>query len=284
MANTITRRSSSASPLVTPSLPTLLDPSNFPLKSINEVVQFYKKSLDLYAQQGIEPDLTLLSIVAGFIEQSFTCDAAQKAVDAAVELQFSNNASNNSSSILGIAGNNLAACKFCVIYINICYLFEFLYFAAAHNEIITAKSVPFPIVTYEHVAGLYKKFQTILSLVEKPKGAHTGKANRDIIKKVSDIIWHSLMRSSYKDRAHLQNLYSYLSGNKLDSFGVALAVVAGCQLLGYKDVHLAIAEDHAWCVFGGKKIDTIEVTWHGKLHEDKRGQDVSAGVDSGSWL
>lgn len=144
--------------------------------------------------------------------------------------------------------------------------------------------MPFPVVTYELVSGLYKKFQSILSVVEKPKSAQNRQATREIIKKVSDVIWHSLIRSSYKDRAHLQNLYSYLSGNKLDCFGVALAVVAGCQILGYRDVHLAISEDHAWVVFGSKHIECIEVTWHGKGSEDKRGQDITAGIESGSWL
>lgn len=123
--------------------------------------------------------------------------------------------------------------------------------------------------------------------MEKPKISSTcnsRQATREVIKKVSDVIWHSLIRSSYKDRAHLQNLYSYLSGNKLDCFGVALAVVAGCQLLGYRDVRLAISEDHAWVVFGNKKLENIEITWHGKGSEDKRGQDITTGIESGSWL
>lgn len=53
------------------------------------------------------------------------------------------------------------------------------------------------------------------------------------------------------------------AGSKLDCFGLALAVVAGCQLLGFQDVHLALSEDHAWVVFGPDGTDTIEVTWHG---------------------
>ena len=55
------------------------------------------------------------------------------------------------------------------------------------------------------------------------------------------------------------------SGNKLDCFGVALTVVAGCQTLGFNDVHLALSEDHAWVVFGQDGEETAEVTWHGKL-------------------
>lgn len=105
-----------------------------------------------------------------------------------------------------------------------------------------------------------------------------------MIKKVSDLIWNSLLRSTYKDRAHLQSLYSYLTGSKLDCFGVALSVVAGCQLLGYKDVHLAISEDHVWVVFGKTGNETVEVTWHGKGCDDKRGQSVISGIESQTWL
>ena len=52
-------------------------------------------------------------------------------------------------------------------------------------------------------------------------------------------------------------------GNKLDCFGVAFAVVAACQVLGFQDVKLALSEDHAWVVFGKDSSDTAEVTWHG---------------------
>jgi menin len=69
----------------------------------------------------------------------------------------------------------------------------------------------------------------------------------------------------------------------LDCFGVAFAVVAGCQILGYNDVHLALSEDHAWVVFGQNGDETAEVTWHGKGNEDKRGQPIGTGVGSRSW-
>lgn len=48
----------------------------------------------------------------------------------------------------------------------------------------------------------------------------------------------------------------------LDAFGVAIATVAGCQVLGMSDVHLAIAEDHVWLVLDSG--EEMEVTWHGK--------------------
>ncbi|XP_073514459.1 menin isoform X3 [Phyllobates terribilis] len=73
-------------------------------------------------------------------------------------------------------------------------------------------------------------------------------------------------------------------GTKLDSPGVAFAVVAACQVLGLSDVHLALSEDHAWVVFGKDGEETAEVTWHGKGNEDRRGQSVSPGVAEKSWL
>lgn len=150
-----------------------------------------------------------------------------------------------------------------------------------HIEVISN----FPVIKYDVIEALYKKFKAVLAPIEKLLVKTDSKfASREIIKKVSDIIWNSLLRSSYKDRAHLQSLYSYLCGNKLDCFGVAFAVVAGCQMLGFRDVHLAISEDHVWVVFGKTGEETIEVTWHGKGAEDKRGQSVAPGVESQTWL
>ena len=51
------------------------------------------------------------------------------------------------------------------------------------------------------------------------------------------------------------------SGNKLDCFGVAFAVVAACQLLEFNEVHLALSEDHAWVVFGNDGEETAEVSF-----------------------
>ena len=44
---------------------------------------------------------------------------------------------------------------------------------------------------------------------------------------------------------------------------MALGVVAAAQLLGREDVHLAVAEDHAWVIFGEDGTESAEVTWHG---------------------
>ncbi|XP_055709384.1 menin isoform X2 [Phlebotomus papatasi] len=205
----------------------------FPLRSGQDVVELFRHQLFR------TPDLTMLSIVTGIIENTLTRGR-------------------------GVDVSGVTTASGCVEELS-----------------------NFPAIEQVDVEVLYKKFRTILATVEgKPAGRTVRReyATRDVIKKVSDVIWNSLIRSSYKDRAHLQSLYSYLAHNKLDCFGVAFAVVAGCQMLGYSDVHLAISEDHAWVVFGRTQDETIEVTWHGKGFEDKRGQPVSAGVESQSWL
>lgn len=217
----------------------------FPLRTIPDVMKLFRQQLN---NREEEPDLTLLSIVTGLIEHSLTT----KVLDS----------STGPATATGTAGGNQQQ---------------------PHIEVISN----FPIIKYDVVEGLYKKFKTVLAPIEKllVKNTTDSKfASREVIKKVSDIIWNSLLRSSYKDRAHLQSLYSYLCSNKLDCFGVAFAVVAGCQMLGYRDVHLAISEDHVWVVFGKTGDETIEVTWHGKGAEDKRGQSVAPGVESQTWL
>ncbi|XP_068779806.1 menin isoform X2 [Struthio camelus] len=145
----------------------------------------------------------------------------------------------------------------------------------------------FPVAELSIVAALYARFTAQirgavdLSLYPRPDGF----SSRDLVKKVSDVIWNSLSRSYFKDRAHIQSLFSFITGTKLDSSGVAFAVVGACQALGLPDVHLALSEDHAWVVFGREGEQTAEVTWHGKGNEDRRGQTVHAGVaERGSYL
>ncbi|XP_044732761.1 menin isoform X2 [Chrysoperla carnea] len=205
------------------------DRTLFPIKNISSVLDIFKNQLE----NSPEPDLALLSIIVGAVENSLTC--------------------NRGSANLEL------------------------------YQPMDSSSLP----TLElHIAdALYTKFHSLIkSSVDMTKYKNKSYASREIVKRVSDVIWNSLTRSYYKDRAHLQSLYSYLTGNKLDCFGVAFAVVAGCQVLGFSDVHLALSEDHAWVVFGENGTETSEVTWHGKGNEDKRGQSIGLGVSSRSWL
>lgn len=108
-------RSASNSPSI--SLNSPLDHSLFPLKSINDVVNFFKRSLELYHTQNIEPDLTLLSIVAGYIELSLTTgDAAQAAAASAAEYASSSSSTITPSPLAGIVGSGLSSTG---VYYNI---------------------------------------------------------------------------------------------------------------------------------------------------------------------
>ncbi|KAK3914605.1 Menin [Frankliniella fusca] len=203
----------------------------FPLRDISSVVQVFTDEVE----KSTEPDLALLSIVSGAVENSLTCNRSPVMKETLAEEDDDSGGE-----------------------------FE---------------------IEYHIVDALYSQFRSIiLGSVDLSAYGDSKYATRELVKKVSDVIWNSLSRSYYKDRAHLQSIYSYLTGNKLDCFGVALAVVAGCQVLGFNDVHLALSEDHAWVVFGENGQETAEVTWHGKGNEDKRGQPIGRGVGSLSWL
>lgn len=171
---------------------------------------------------------------------------------------------------------------------------------SASTDLPSSENIQIPEIEYEVVETLYKKF------VDQIKGSiatkdELNKTNLKI-KKISDSVWEHLTNTYYKDKAHLQSIFSYLTTNKLDCFGLAFAVLAGCQILNLKNIYLALSEDHAWVMFDlltdeSTKIikdkelkeytenhlpiptcalhGTCEVTWHGKANSDKRGQPVT---------
>lgn len=223
----------------------------FPLRTINEVVRLFSQQCD-----GLEPDLVLLSIVAGYIENSMS-----KVNEVNLTSEFKPGLTSMTSE------------------------------EDTEPDVTTANLKIEPQVNWHYIESLYKKFEAVIrgycdpSLLESAKKPDAEpQIVRKLIKHVSDIIWNTLSKAQYKDRPHLQSVYSYLTGNKLDCFGVAFAVVAGCQLLEVPGVHLALSEDHAWVVFGPDGTETAEVTWHGKGNEDKRGQPVDIIKAKTSWL
>ena len=189
-----------------------------------------------------EPDLALLSIVAGSVENSLTMRSVPGQQGPAVVTEYT------------------------------------------EPEVADVENLRLePPLELNIVQALYSKFESIMRGYCELSGEGGAHASRALVKRVSDIIWNTLAKNHYKDRPHLQSLYSYLTGGKLDCFGAAFAVVAGCQLLGFSDVHLAVAEDHAWVVFGPAG-ETAEVTWHGRGAEDRRGQPVQPDRAAASWL
>ena len=72
----------------------------------------------------------------------------------------------------------------------------------------------FPVADLSIVAALYARFTAQirgavdLSLYPRPDGF----SSRELVRKVADVIWNSLSRSYFKDRAHIQSLFSFITG------------------------------------------------------------------------
>ena len=70
----------------------------------------------------------------------------------------------------------------------------------------------FPIIEWETIEVLHTKFVTIVKSSIDLSQYPDKYATRELVKKVSDVIWGGLTRAFYKDKAHLQSLYSFLTG------------------------------------------------------------------------
>uniref|UniRef100_A0A8B9V015 Menin n=1 Tax=Anas zonorhyncha TaxID=75864 RepID=A0A8B9V015_9AVES len=74
----------------------------------------------------------------------------------------------------------------------------------------------FPVAELSIVAALYARFTAQirgavdLSLYPRPEGF----SSRELVRKVADVIWNSLSRSYFKDRAHIQSLFSFITGGE----------------------------------------------------------------------
>lgn len=72
----------------------------------------------------------------------------------------------------------------------------------------------FPTVDLGLISALHERFTAQirgavdLSLYRRPAAG----SSRELVKKVSDVIWNSLSRSYFKDRAHIQSLFSLITG------------------------------------------------------------------------
>lgn len=86
--------------------------------------------------------------------------------------------------------------------------------AEDENDCKDTLSTRLPVIEYEDVEALYQRFLSIIkahidvSAFESPEYA-----TRELVKRVSDVVWCTLSSSYYKDRAHLQSIYSYMTGN-----------------------------------------------------------------------
>lgn len=144
-----------------------LDRRLFPLQDIASVVHVFKNEITGKS----EPDLALLSIIVGAVENSMTCNRSYE--------------ETNENDVFGDPPKHL---------------------------------IP---VEYPIVEALYTKFESyIKGTVDMSLYGDLKYATRELVKRVSDVIWNSLVRSYYKDRAHLQSLYSYLTGRLIVSCSI----------------------------------------------------------------
>lgn len=138
---------------------------SFPISDIPSAVAVFRRELDKK-----EPDLLLLSLVAGAIENTMTC--VRPTVEETVAVSVTAETSFDVDQV----------------------------------------PLRLPDVELHIIEALYTKFYSIIKSSVDPLQFDEGHASRELVKKVSDVIWNTLTRSYYKDRAHLQSMYSYLTG------------------------------------------------------------------------
>ena len=142
---------------------------HFPLQNIVSVVNLFRDQLE----NNDQPNLALLSIVLGVIENRLSVD---RAVPESI------------------------------------------------NSDVVLETI-FPVIELSTVEALYHKFVSQIKGSVDLSNHKDQYANRTLIKKVSDVIWESLTRSYHKDKAHLQSLYSYLTGKVRHSLFTSTWVV-----------------------------------------------------------
>jgi len=162
------------------------DKSHFPLRSTDAVVALFREQLE----DRKEPNLTLLSVVLGALENSLTLSRGQtnrdrggsQKVDIDVSDAQTLESETSASSVTSVSKLN----KRC-------------------NTGLPALQLSVVEALYEHFVTIVKGSVDLSSHSEKYSSA-------SLIKKVSDVIWGALTRTFYKDRAHLQTVFTLLTG------------------------------------------------------------------------
>ena len=145
----------------------------FPLATVGDARKLFAAELDRE-----DPDLAFLSVVAGALENRLTTGPTAMPVSTGAAASSSSSESKNN----------------CLLPID-------------------------PPLPWDAVEALGAKFEGIIKgycdtsiLGEARKEEAETKSVRALIKHVADIVWNTLSKSHYKDRPHLQSLYSYLTG------------------------------------------------------------------------
>jgi len=164
------------------------DRKHFPLRSTDAVVALFREHL----ADRKEPNLTLLSVVLGALENSLTSNRGQTSRDRSGSQKVESDllaaeAVEPASSVSSISKLN----KRC--------------------------STGLPALQLSVVEALYEHFVTIVK-GSVDLSSHTEKYScASLVKKVSDVIWGALTRTFYKDRAHLQTVFTLLTGMSISA-------------------------------------------------------------------
>ena len=162
----------------------------FPLKTVGDVLKLFE-----YELNKVETNLAMLSIIAGEIENSMTSCRPLVKDDVPGDLEKCSDTINHSGEQKNADGD------------------------------LTNTNLPIePVLHWDLVHALYQKFESIIKsccdvniLQAARSDKHSdqcerAKSIRSLIKHVADIVWNTLSKSQYKDRPHLQSIYSYLTG------------------------------------------------------------------------
>lgn len=147
----------------------------FPLTDIDGVVKLFR----LHLEKNSEPNLAILSIIVGHIENTLTCSRGVSEPPVSYEDEFSDGRFSENHHVL-------------------------------------------PCVEYETVEALHQRFLAIIKAhVDVASFGSPRYATRELVKRISDVVWCTLSSSYYKDRAHLQSIYSYMTGTPVGLSGVS---------------------------------------------------------------
>ena len=148
--------------------------SLFPIKTANQFLEVV--DLHIVNHEDSQPNLAYLSILFGYLEHELTIN----------RIAASSSVEDDDDDTLGMANSDSPA------------------------------SMEFPILHLQIVEGLLKHFElTLKAQVDRSLPDFTtrsGHATKHLCKLVSDILWNGLQRSYHKDKAHIQSLFSFLTG------------------------------------------------------------------------
>lgn len=137
----------------------------FPLSDIDSVVKLFR----IHLSKNSEPNLAILSIIIGYIENTLTCSRGGSEPTPELDDDCSGK-------------------------------------RAEDHRVL-------PVVDYETVEALHQRFLAIIKAhVDVTAFGSPRYGTRELIKRISDVVWCTLSSSYYKDRAHLQSIYSYMTG------------------------------------------------------------------------